>query len=68
MIAEFFNQNNIQNRLKNWTGSSISTIVTTDPVSNKRKINEVYDCDSDIDEQLLIIKSKSKYSNKNKEV
>jgi DNA invertase Pin-like site-specific DNA recombinase len=45
MIAEFFNQNNIKNRLKNWTGSSISIIVTTDYVRNKKKLNELYDND-----------------------
>jgi len=42
MIADFFNENNIKNRNKNWTSRSISVIVNTDYVCNKRTGNIDY--------------------------
>lgn len=59
MIAEFFNQHGIKNRVHDWTGNSISMIVNTDPVIGKRKVN-VNDNNSDNDEVLLVIKNKNK--------
>ena len=60
MIAEFLNQNEIRNRTHDWTGSSISMIVNTDPIVGKRKACQHYDYDSDNDEILLTIKNKNK--------
>ena len=49
MIAEFLNQHGIRNRTRNWTGSSVSIIINTDPILGKRKAH---------DKDLVVIKNK----------